>query len=619
MIRTRSGSGDSASWLDAAGFVAVFAVGGASWGAITTLHVPSEYPTIQSAVDAASTGGTEILIEDGVYSGLGNHDIDLKGKALTIRSENGPETCIIDALGQGRLFIVHSGEGALTNIVGLTLTHGIADVGGAVLFDFGSFANFESCRFVENNAGEGSAVGATNSILGSLSPKFIDCVFASNISGNELGVIELFGGPLAGTLCIENCTFDENFGPGLGINTFTVKVSGCSFDDDDIGLFDCCGAIDDCILLDSSMSLSSGGQGCGSIDLTGCHFNGGAGMSVQNMLVSFTDGSIENCSGTGLFLLDGVMTVRNCPMRGNSDWAIRCGGDLVMSNCLIADNAGGIIIESGELYAANCRFLNNSSSDYGGAVQSTFNDSNSGIIANCTFSGNSAAIQGGAVAVQGGGLVVANCSMSNNFAPEGSAAAVVSNIQGMLDIRNSILWGDSTNQVVNHGQADDLIVNYSDIKGGWTGSGNLNVNPMFVNAIGPDGVVGTEDDDMHISGSSPLVDAGLNGLSTFDTADLDGDSDVSEPLPVDIDGDPRIADGDNDGTFVIDIGADEVIGPKLILGDLNNDGVVGGDDLGLLLAAWGPCRRGSPCDADFNFDGMVDGADLGLLLAAWTP
>ncbi|MFM9098015.1 MAG: PEP-CTERM sorting domain-containing protein [Phycisphaerales bacterium] len=49
--------------------------------------------------------------------------------------------------------------------------------------------------------------------------------------------------------------------------------------------------------------------------------------------------------------------------------------------------------------------------------------------------------------------------------------------------------------------------------------------------------------------------------------------------------------------------------------DLNGDGAVNGDDLGMLLGAWGPAA-GSP--ADLNQDGMVDGIDLGMMLAAWT-
>jgi hypothetical protein len=51
-------------------------------------------------------------------------------------------------------------------------------------------------------------------------------------------------------------------------------------------------------------------------------------------------------------------------------------------------------------------------------------------------------------------------------------------------------------------------------------------------------------------------------------------------------------------------------------GDLNDDGLVNGADLGLLLGAWGGCPAG--CAADMNTDGVVDGADLGLLLGLWT-
>jgi subtilisin family serine protease len=51
--------------------------------------------------------------------------------------------------------------------------------------------------------------------------------------------------------------------------------------------------------------------------------------------------------------------------------------------------------------------------------------------------------------------------------------------------------------------------------------------------------------------------------------------------------------------------------------DLDQDGLVSGADLGILLAAWGAC--GVPCPCDLNDDGVVDGGDLGVLLAAWGP
>jgi hypothetical protein len=52
-----------------------------------------------------------------------------------------------------------------------------------------------------------------------------------------------------------------------------------------------------------------------------------------------------------------------------------------------------------------------------------------------------------------------------------------------------------------------------------------------------------------------------------------------------------------------------------IPGDLDNDGLVRGTDVGLMLAAWATSNSA----ADLNSNGIVDGPDMGLLLAGWTP
>jgi hypothetical protein len=49
------------------------------------------------------------------------------------------------------------------------------------------------------------------------------------------------------------------------------------------------------------------------------------------------------------------------------------------------------------------------------------------------------------------------------------------------------------------------------------------------------------------------------------------------------------------------------------MGDFNNDGVVDGQDLGILLLQWG---LGGITDLDG--DGITDAADLGLLLLSYT-
>jgi hypothetical protein len=54
-----------------------------------------------------------------------------------------------------------------------------------------------------------------------------------------------------------------------------------------------------------------------------------------------------------------------------------------------------------------------------------------------------------------------------------------------------------------------------------------------------------------------------------------------------------------------------------IPGDLNDDGVVDGADLLILLSQWGKCDDPNDCPADLNNDGTVDGADLLILLSNW--
>ena len=54
-----------------------------------------DYTTIQAAIDDANDGDM-VVVADGIYTGEGNRDIDFKGKAITVKSENGPEDCIVD-------------------------------------------------------------------------------------------------------------------------------------------------------------------------------------------------------------------------------------------------------------------------------------------------------------------------------------------------------------------------------------------------------------------------------------------------------------------------------------------------------------------------------------------
>ena len=103
------------------------------------IRVPSDYPTIQAAIDSA-TDGDSVFVENGIYMGEGNKRLDLKGKAIAVSSESGPENCIIDCENDGEGFYIHSGETATSVVSGFTIRN--TDTGIDIAF---------SSPTVENN------------------------------------------------------------------------------------------------------------------------------------------------------------------------------------------------------------------------------------------------------------------------------------------------------------------------------------------------------------------------------------------------------------------------------------------------------------------------------------
>jgi hypothetical protein len=157
------------------------------------------------------------------------------------------------------------------------------------------------------------------------------------------------------------------------------------------------------------------------------------------------------------------------------------------------------------------------------------------------------------------------------------------------------------------------------------GEGCIDGDPQFARPPDPggDGTWGTEDDDygdLRLVAGSPCIDAADATVLPIDGHDLDGDGDVDEAIPVDLDGNARFVDDpDTTDTGVgeppfVDMGAYEYQGGTSCPGDLTGDGMIDGADLGLLLGNWSQDGAG-----DLNEDGIVDGADLGLLLGAWGP
>jgi hypothetical protein len=89
------------------------------------------FDAIQKAIDYAFEGETVIVL-DGTYTGEGNHNLDFRGKAITLRSENGPSNCIIDYQNLNRGFLFHSREGQDAVLCGFAIINAVADRGDIV-------------------------------------------------------------------------------------------------------------------------------------------------------------------------------------------------------------------------------------------------------------------------------------------------------------------------------------------------------------------------------------------------------------------------------------------------------------------------------------------------------
>ena len=89
-----------------------------------TIYVPDDYGTIQIAINASANGDT-IIVRPGTYV---EHDIDFKGKAISVRSELGAEVTTIDANQAGSVVRFQRGEGLDSVLEGFTLTNGTGSI-----------------------------------------------------------------------------------------------------------------------------------------------------------------------------------------------------------------------------------------------------------------------------------------------------------------------------------------------------------------------------------------------------------------------------------------------------------------------------------------------------------
>ena len=110
---------------------------------------------IQDFIDM-SRDGDVLIVRDGTFTGEGNRELHFDGKNITLTSEHGPETTIIDCEVQGRAFVLDMGVTQSALIEGLTIRNGSGDISMGAAFHLanGSSPTIENC-VIENSLGTG--------------------------------------------------------------------------------------------------------------------------------------------------------------------------------------------------------------------------------------------------------------------------------------------------------------------------------------------------------------------------------------------------------------------------------------------------------------------------------
>lgn len=196
---------------------------GQTWTQADTIYVATDgddttgdgsfgnpYETIQKGIDEAINDDT-VIAADGVYSGPGNRDIDFLGKAITVRSENGPEECIIFCNLEGRGFYFDNGEDANSIVDGFTIVAGkdyydpggpipISTYGGGIYCGGFVSPTIRNCIITESDASFGGGIFSYGS------PTIINCLICNNSGYYGAGIW------CDSNMKILNCTIVGNWG-----------------------------------------------------------------------------------------------------------------------------------------------------------------------------------------------------------------------------------------------------------------------------------------------------------------------------------------------------------------------------------------------------------------------
>ncbi|MBN1489457.1 MAG: right-handed parallel beta-helix repeat-containing protein [Phycisphaerae bacterium] len=536
---------------------------GSSW--------PQAKRTVQAGVDAASAPGGDVWVRAGTYY----ERITLRPYAHLYGGFAGAENVredrdwatnetILDGQAGGSVVSIEVGWQAST-IDGFTIRNGGASNGGGIYCDASSSPTIANNTITGNTASSSgggvycnnaSPTIANNTIMGNTASSYGGAIYCSAGSSPMIANNTITGNTASSSGGGIYCGSSSS--PTIANNTITGNTASSS------GGGICCWSSSSMIAnntITGNIASAGGGICCGD----------SSPMIANNTIT----GNTANYSGGGIYCWSSSPMIANNTITGNTATGIYGGG-------------GGIYCERSSSRIANNMITGNTATGYGGGIWSSYDSSP--MIANNTITGNNAG-SGGGIYCKSSSPTIANTIVAFN-------SSGISNTEtGTPILRHNCVFGNAE-------------YDYSGITDPTGTDGNLSADPLFVRTpdAGPDGVWGTTDDDhgdLHLKAGSPCVDGGDNTLVPVGAVN-------------DRDGHPRIADGDGNGSAVVDMGAYEY---PAIPPDFDFDGDVDLTDFGAFAACFnGPNRPPAPgcaVNADLDDDTDVDLSDFAIFASCF--
>jgi len=196
----------------------------------------------------------------------------------------------------------------------------------------------------------------------------------------------------------------------------------------------------------------------------------------------FVRNAAASAGGYGGAMLNAYSTLAATACTFTCNLAVQGGGmassygKLELTGCVFAGNAaiggGAMFSDTSQVSVDDCQWAMNSASG-GGGIRSVCTD---WLFVNCLFTGNAGRDTGGAIYAQSDKISVANCTFSQNVSSGGTAFSLERG-ESTVRIISSILWNEALE--IKNGNNSTVTVRYSDIHDGWSGEGNIDIDPLF--------------------------------------------------------------------------------------------------------------------------------------------